>query len=267
MEVNVSEHLTQVADYYNQMNPLILKYVGTSYQSCLLKGDSEEGDAYRATNLYCAAQAGVRSGYHILDAGCGVCGPSIDIARAFEGVRIDGITLSSEQASTARELVKQAQLTSQIQVHVGDFHQLPFENEVFDLVLFLESLGYSYDLLGLFTEVYRVLKPDGILYIKEPFSKEPPFSEQEQQELEAVSKIYFYNLVSMKLTAQLLAEAGFHQVACQDISNIFSMELYNQKMFEYKYGFPFLTEFGKYHFYHFQFIPGFLGEVKARKPA
>jgi ubiquinone/menaquinone biosynthesis C-methylase UbiE len=265
-ETEVSQYLEQVRHYYDRMNPVILKDVGKTYQSGLLMTDSQ-ADPYRETNLYCAAQAGINPGYHVLDAGCGVCGPSIDIAQHIEGVRIDAITLSPAQANTARELVQQVGLTDRIQIHVGDFHYLPFANEVFDLVFFFESTGYSYDHQRLFTEVYRVLRPGGSLYIKEPFTKESPLSDQEQQELAEFNKIYVYKTALISEAVQVISAVGFENVTSRDLSEVFSTQEIYKTMFKSENGFPCLTEFGKSHYRQFQCLPIFFGEIKAYKPS
>lgn len=264
-ETEVSHYLEQVRNYYDGMNPLILRYVGKTYQSGLLTTRSK-ADPYRETNLYCAERAGIQPGYHILDAGCGVCGPSIDIAQHIERVKIDAITLSPAQANTARELVQQAGLTDRIQIHVGDFHHLPFADEVFDLVFFFESSGYSYDHQRLFSEVYRVLRPGGILYIKEPFSKEHPLSTQEQQELEELNQIYVYKIAKIKDFIAAISATNFQKISSRDLSEILNMEEINNTMFEYKDGFPSLTDFGKIHYRNFKCLPTFFGEIKAYKP-
>ena len=265
-ESEVSPYLEQVRHYYDQMNPMILKYVGKTYQSGLLTTNLK-ANPYRETNLYCAVQAGIQPGYHILDAGCGVCGPSIDIAQHIEEIRIDAITLSPAQANTAKELVQQAGLTDRIQVHVGDFHQLPFADEVFDLVFFLESSGYSYDRRRLFAEVYRVLRPGGSLYIKEPFRKESSLSDQEQHELAELNRIYVYKIARMSEFVTSISAVGFQNIISRDLSEILSMEEINKTMFEYHKGFPILTEFGKVHYRNFKCLPTFFGEIKAYKPS
>lgn len=263
-ETGVSQYLKQVRHYYDRMNPVILKDVGKTYQSGLLVTTSKT-DPYRETNLYCATQAGIHRGYRVLDAGCGVCGPSIDIAQHFEEVIIDAITLSPAQANTARELVQQAGLANRIQVHVGDFHYLPFADGVFDLVFFLESSGYSYDHQRLFSEVYRVLRPGGSLYIKEPFTKSSPLSNQEQQELAEFNQIYVYKTALMSDVVRAISVAGFGNVTSRDLSEVLSTQQMYKTMFESKHGFPSLTEFGKFHYRQFKCLPIFFGEIKAYK--
>lgn len=265
LEKHNLEYREKVRSYYDKMNPLILQDVGETYQSGLLKNYSNT-NPYRATNLYCATTAGIKSGDRVLDAGCGVCGPSIDIAKNIPRIKIDAITLSSAQANTARELVQQAGLAEQINIHIGDYHQLVFEDEVFDIVLFLESAGYSYDQKLLFAEVYRVLRPGGILYIKEPFCKESPLSEQEQQALVEFDQIYVYKTASMSKTVAAIAKAGFQEIVSRDLREFLSTEEFEKAIINYKYGFPILSNFGKYHYRKFKAWPIFFGEVKASKP-
>lgn len=266
-EVEVSQYLKQVCSYYDRITPLYLKYIGKTYQAGVFPTNLEI-DSYRHSNLYFAQQAGIQPGHRILDAGCGVCGPSIDIASNIKGIRIDAITLSSIQADTARELVQEAGLADQIQVHTGDFHHLPFADEVFDVVLFLESTGYSYDHQRLFAEVYRVLRPGGNLYIKDVFCKELPLSNQEQQELAEFNRVYVqYKTPAMSQIVEAIVSVNFQEISSCDLREIDSAKLFTKAMFDYKNGLPELTEFGKFHYRQFQCLPVFFGEIKARKPS
>ncbi|HEY9852263.1 MAG TPA: class I SAM-dependent methyltransferase [Leptolyngbyaceae cyanobacterium] len=266
-EVEVSQYLKQVCSYYDSITPLYLKYIGKTYQAGVFPTNLEI-DFYRHSNLYFGAQAGIQPGHHILDAGCGVCGPSIDIARNIKGITIDAITLSSIQADTARELVQEAGLADRIQVHVGDFHQLPFTDEVFDVVFFLESTGYSYNFQRLFAEVYRVLRSGGYLYIKDVFCKEPPLSKQEQQELAEFDRVYAqYKTSPMSEIVKAISSVNFQEIISCELKEINNTKLFSKAMFEYKNGLPELTEFGKSHYRQFKCLPVFFGEIKARKPS
>ncbi|MEH1847365.1 MAG: methyltransferase domain-containing protein [Nostoc sp.] len=267
-----SLYLDQVRRYYDEVTPLYFKSMGKTFQAGLIVTELEDTDPYRTTNLYFASRAGIQPGQHVLDAGCGLSGPSMDIVQNIERIRIDAITLSPVQAHTAKELIQQAGLFNQIQVHVGDFHHLPFADGTFDIVFFFESVGYSYDLHKLFAEVYRVLRPGGSIYIKGIFSKELPLSEPEQQELEEFNRIYAHKTPLMSITTQIIAIVGFQDVVSCDLTEILSTKEYRKAMVEIKHGFPTLSELGKYHrdrlpekhtdapIYRF-------GEIKARKPA
>lgn len=163
--------------------------------------------------------------------------------------------------------MQQAGLEEQIRVHVGDFHHLPFADGTFDVVFFFESSGYSYDRQQLFTEVYRVLRPGGSLYIKDIFCKEPPFSDQQQQELEEFDRIYAQKTPLLSETVEIISTVGFQTVESRDLREIVSIKDFVKAMFEYKHGFPFLSEFGKFHYHEFQCLPILIGQIKAYKLA
>ena len=264
-KIEISQYLERVRNYYDRINPIVLKYVGTTYQASLLKTDSD-WDCVSKSNLFFAKRAGIKPGDRLLDAGCGVCGPSIDIANNIESVTIDAITLSPEQAKTARELVKETELGDRITVHVGDFHYLLFADEVFDTVLFLESMGYCYDRQRLLSEVYRVLLPGGSLYIKDPFIKEETLSEEDWHSIAEAEEIYFIKVSRMSELIESLSEAGFEQITTSDLTSTVSNKKYCKAMIEVKNGNRFLTEFGKYHYSKFLERPTFFGDVKAYKP-
>ena len=261
---STAEYLREVCSYYDTMNPLIMQYVGRTYQAALLITDSQ-ADPACASNLYFASQAGIQPGDRVLDAGCGNCGPSIDICQNIEVVKIDAITLSEVQANTARDLVQKAGLAEQIQVHVGDFHHLSFANEVFDIVFFFESAGYSYDYQQLFTEMYRVIRPGGKLYIKDIFRNEPPLSEQEQQAISEFNQVYCYKTPQMSEMVEIMSMVGFQEVQGRNVSDMVSTQEFNKAMLEYRNGSPFLTEFGKVHYRELLCFPMYYGEIKAHK--
>src|SRR5687767_13523278 len=59
------------------------------------------------------AFAGFPAGASVLDAGCGIGGPAMALAREY-GCRVEGITLSSEQADRARQRAHDAGLSDRV---------------------------------------------------------------------------------------------------------------------------------------------------------
>jgi cyclopropane-fatty-acyl-phospholipid synthase len=72
-----------------------------------------------------------RSGMRLLDVGCGWGSMAIHAA-AHHGASVVGITLSTEQASLARQRVKEAALTDLIEIRLQDYRQLG--GETFDAI-------------------------------------------------------------------------------------------------------------------------------------
>ena len=106
--------------------------------------------------------AGIGPGDLVLDAGCGVGGPAIAIARDL-GAIVHGVTISPVQVRLGRVLAAEAGVADRVHLHLADFHQLPFADERFDAVMVMEATCYSDDLSGLIGELARVLRPGGTL--------------------------------------------------------------------------------------------------------
>jgi ubiquinone/menaquinone biosynthesis C-methylase UbiE len=96
----------------------------------------------------------------VLDAGCGLGGGSLWLARE-KGARVVGIALGMDQISLARREAKRRSLASRAKFIVADFTQLPFDTNSFDVVWAHESLCHTHDKLAFFHEVARVLVSNG----------------------------------------------------------------------------------------------------------
>ena len=273
------QYIREIGAYYDLSTPAYLKSVGTTLQTGLVENGVEPATsnaaAARASNLYCAAAAGIKPEDRVLDAGCGVCGPSIDIAEAIPGVKIDGVTLSVVQALVGARLVEQAGLQDAITVSVADYHRLPFEEERYDVAIFLETAGYSYDLQGLFSGIRRVLKPGGTLYIKDVFCREGTLTPGERADLEQFDRIYAFRATTMSRVASVLSAAGFREVSTRhlgvhdgsytDAGQVAIGDRFYKAMMQTVDGRSTLTDFGKLHAYNFSQLPVVFGEVVARK--
>src|SRR5262249_42854377 len=143
----------RVSEYYDRTAELYISTLGITCQAGLILGFDR--DPYRSTNKYIARRADIRPSHRILDAGSGFCGPSIDICEEVDAAAIDAITISEKQARLGRAAVAAAGFSDRIRICVGDFHYLPARDELFDIVLMIESSGYSQDLLALYRELFR----------------------------------------------------------------------------------------------------------------
>src|SRR5215218_11502731 len=158
----------------------MVEAAGTTLQGGLVKRSAEASVVPEASSRYLGELAGVAPGDHVLDAGCGVGGPALAIARAVPGVVVDGVTVSEVQATMARKLVAEAGLADRVRIHVADFHHLPFADASFDVAVYFEVTGYSPDRSALYRESARVLAPGGTVYVKDTFCREEPLTEEQR---------------------------------------------------------------------------------------
>jgi SAM-dependent methyltransferase len=99
---------------------------------------------------------------HVLDAGCGLGGTMLDLARRCSA-QFTGVTLSERQAMTGRAAVGKAGLERRITISVGSYDTPPAGP--FDLALFIESLAHSPHPDASLAAVAARLAPGGRLVI------------------------------------------------------------------------------------------------------
>ena len=250
-----------VQAYFDEMTPLLLEQFGCTYQAGLavVNGTTD----LPASHRFFAERAGVRSGMRILDAGCGLAGPALEIAQTYPDVTIDAVTLSPVQAKAAKQQVDECGLSERVRVQRADYHKLPYADASFDLVLFLESMGYSPASPLLFREVYRVLKPAGTIYLKEPLLRHPPVNARQSAEVRAVFEKYRYKMHTGDEVCAQLQAAGFTQVTYCDLSGqVSTRDFFESAMFASPGA---ATEFGAAHWIDFQELPVAYADIKARK--
>ena len=102
--------------------------------------------------------------YHrVLDIGCGPGTISKDLLGISEEVQ--GIDISGDMVRIAREKFKEPELCSRIHFDLGDAENLKFPNNHFDAVFCLGVLRYLDSWENGLKEIYRVLKPDGVIVV------------------------------------------------------------------------------------------------------
>lgn len=241
-----NDHIKFVKDYYDKKTLAFIENLGTSFQAGLLRTGKKISS--QVSNFYfLVKQAGIKPGDQVLDAGCGVCGPSIDIARLLNDLHIEAITISLSQACIASQRIKEHELTDRIHVNCGDFHYLPFPDQYFDVVFFLESACHSNNLDQLFSSVHRVLRPGGLLYIKDIFVKDNNLSQDNNKYLKELIDNFTTCYVTMGETLKAIQKSELDIVIGHDISELISFENFNNAIYEERNSHKLLTNLAKAH--------------------
>ncbi len=129
-----------------------------------------------------AEEVGVQTGMHILDAGCGVGGSSIFLAKRF-GAKVTGVTLSEKQVLSCKRNAALAGVLDLTNFYCEDFTKTSFPDESFDIIWGAESVVYITDKLAFFKEAKRLLKPNGRLILAEYVLSRPPETNREEKYL------------------------------------------------------------------------------------
>lgn len=132
---------------------------------------------------YLAAQMNLRPGMRVLDVGCGVGGPAREIAQ-FTDCQIVGLNNNQFQIGRARKYAAKEGLENQVTFVKGDFMKLSeqFGENSFDagwfntgqyifgglthfVVYAIEATVHSPTWEGVYGEIFKVLKPGGVVSI------------------------------------------------------------------------------------------------------
>ena len=109
---------------------------------------------------YIAHRLRLAPGMTVVDLGCGVGGPLIEIAR-FSGARITGINNNALQLHRAAKRSKEAGLSHLADWIQCDFMQVDSPANSFDAAYSIEASCCAPDKTGIYREVFRLLKPGG----------------------------------------------------------------------------------------------------------
>lgn len=132
-------------------------------KSASLEGPSYHHAAQRLTNLVLKV-AEIKTGQHILDAGCGFGGTVRTINRLRSELRIIGLDNNPHQILRAQS-VSPTQNNNWIEYVNGDACNMPFESKSFDHIIAIESIHYFDSQQKFIEESHRVLKPNGKITI------------------------------------------------------------------------------------------------------
>ena len=129
-------------------------------------------DSILNTNFRLMTLGEVTAADHGLDAGCGIGGSSIYLAKNM-GCTMRGITLSKKQSETGNKLAKDFGLADKCSFSQQDYTKTNFPDNTFDFAWCIESMETAPDKALFFKEMKRIIKPGGRILIADIFKPQP----------------------------------------------------------------------------------------------
>lgn len=124
----------------------------------------------------------------ILDLATGTADLAIALAKYNPQAHIIGMDISEKMLGIGKEKVKRQDLESQIEMHLGDAAVLPFENRSIDAITVAFGVRNFEALEQGISEIQRVLKPQGHVFILE-------FSMPDKFPVRQLYRLYFKHIL------------------------------------------------------------------------
>jgi tocopherol O-methyltransferase len=154
----------------------------------------------------------------VLDAGCGIGGSSIWMAKHHQN-QVTGITISQNQAIQATRHAQRQGVENLVRFEISDFCQTPFQDQHFDVIWGLESICHAVNKGDFLQEAFRLLKPEGRLVVCDGFITRREFSDDEWQDIIICLDGWAVpNLCSRTEFQSLLQSTGFTDIQFHDIT-------------------------------------------------
>lgn len=220
-EARRSEYATLTRHYYNLATDLYEYGWGQSFHFSRYSKGEPFRQATARHEHYLALKMGIQEGMNVLDVGCGVGGPAREIAK-FTGCNVMGFNNNDYQIERGTAYAKKEGLASQISFTKGDFMQMDFPDNSFDAVYAIEATVHAPSLEGIYSEIYRVLKPGGVFGVYEwlmtdKYDNDNPHHREIRLGIELGDGIS--NMEKIPVAVQAMKSAGFDLEVSEDLAD------------------------------------------------
>jgi len=169
-------------------------------------------------NKVLAEMAEIKEHENILDAGCGVGGSSIWLAKE-KNCTVTGISLNKRQIDKANTLAKEFGVLEKVSFEQRDYSNTFYPANSFDVVWAIESVCYADDKSDFLKEATRILKPGGRLIIADFFKKKGLTREQTEEVRQWAACWAINDFATREEFEYKLKETSFRHVAWLDATD------------------------------------------------
>ena len=156
---NVAHHYDLSNDFYKLFLDEDMQYSCAYYRNA--QDSLEQAQIQKKQHI--AQKLLLKPGMTVLDIGCGWGGMAISLARDY-GVKILGVTLSTEQLALARARVAAAGLTDQVQLELCDYRDLKDKFDRIVSVGMFEHVGVPH-YREFFAQLWRLTRNEGVILL------------------------------------------------------------------------------------------------------
>lgn len=168
--------------------------------------------------LWLSAKLGLTKDQKVMDIGCGVGGPLRNIAK-FSDAKIVGLNNNEYQITRAKRIAAQSGLEGQATYLKGDFMNIPVPEGSFDAAYAIEATCHAPDRVGVFSQIFKILKPGG-MFASYEWVLTDTYDASNEKHRELKVGIERGNglpeLESIAVTVQALRDAGFEVIEHYD---------------------------------------------------
>ncbi len=197
---------------------------------------NDHKEALLNVNKFLAETANIKSSDVVLDAGCGIGGSAIWLAKNYH-TKVVGITISDKQLEEAKNLSRKNKVDLVVNFYKRDFLNSGFKNESFNIVWAIESVCHAVDKKDFLKEAHRLLKSGGRLIVDDGFLLRQANDEREKKDLSAfLEGMALSNLAPESEFKKSLEEVGFKNIKIYDKVNETlpsTKKIYKMSIFSY----------------------------------
>ncbi|GAM20342.1 hypothetical protein SAMD00019534_035170, partial [Acytostelium subglobosum LB1] len=223
-DLRTKNYQTMVSDYYDIVTETYQSGWGNHFHFAPFSSSTESLEsAVTRLEHTIADQARITKDSHVLDVGCGVGGPTLEIAK-YTGCKIRGLNITKSQVAICNDRAKKLGLSDRASFDHGDAMAMPYPDNTFDVITFFDSTCHMPDKQAFVKECYRVLKPGGRLSGSDWLQCEKPTEKDIVQFIEPICAHHSCpHLASLDSYRSMMEKAGFYvhiamdQRQCGDI--------------------------------------------------
>ncbi|KAN0003516.1 hypothetical protein ACTFIZ_009671 [Dictyostelium cf. discoideum] len=218
-EKRIENYNTMVSDYYDIVTETYQSGWGNHFHFAPFKTETEPLEtAVKRLEHSVADSARITKDSLVLDVGCGVGGPTLEICQ-YTGCKIRGLNINKKQVGIATQRAKDLGVSDRASFDHGDAMKMPYPDNTFDVVTFFESTCHMPDKQAFIKECYRVLKPGGRMSGSEWLQCEKPTEKDIVQFIEPICAHHSVpHMGSLMSYRSMMENAGFYVHIAMDLT-------------------------------------------------